>query len=213
MQKITILIADDHKLIRETWNFLFSNEPGFEVIAICGNSAEAVESAREKKPDVIMMDIDMGPFSGIEATERIRKESPGSRVIGVSMHSHPNYAKRMFQVGAKGYVTKNSSREEMIKAITDVYAGEKFICQEMKNNISNQLLAEENDEPDINSITAREREIISYIKEGLSSKEISIKLNISLKTVEVHRHNLFKKLNIKNMASLVNFVNSSPLFK
>jgi DNA-binding NarL/FixJ family response regulator len=213
MEKITILIADDHKLIRETWHFLFSNEPGFEVVAVCGNSAEAVESARLMKPDIILMDIDMTPFSGIEATERIRQESPESKVIGVSMHSHPNYAKRMFQVGAKGYVTKNSSREEMIKAIMDVNKGEKFICEEMKNNISNQLFTEENREPDINSITAREKEIIGYIKQGLSSKEISVKLNISLKTVEVHRHNLLKKLNIKNVASLVNFVNSSPLFK
>ena len=213
MEKITILIADDHKLIRETWNFLFSNEPGFEVIAVCGNSAEAVESAGLKKPDIILMDIDMTPFSGIEATERIRQESPTSKVIGVSMHSHPTYAKRMFQVGAKGYVTKNSSREEMIRAILEVNKGEKFICEEMKNNISNQLFTEDDAQPDINSITAREKEIMGYIKDGLSSKEISVKLNISIKTVEVHRHNLLKKLNLKNVASLVNFINSSPLFK
>jgi DNA-binding NarL/FixJ family response regulator len=83
----------------------------------------------------------------------------------------------------------------------------------MKDNISNQLFTEENPQPDFNSITAREKEIIGYIKEGLSSKEISVKLNISMKTVEVHRHNVLKKLNIKNVASLVNFVNSSPLFK
>jgi len=106
MENITVLIADDHKLIRETWDFLFSNEPGFEVVAVCGNSAEAVESAKVKKPDIVLMDIDMSPFSGIEATKRICIVSPQSKVIAVSMHSHLSYAKGMFLAGAKGYVLK-----------------------------------------------------------------------------------------------------------
>jgi DNA-binding NarL/FixJ family response regulator len=125
------------------------------------------------------------------------------------MHSQPAYAKKMLQIGAKGYVTKNSSKEEMIKAIMEVYKGNKFICDEIKNIISDQLLTEQTDSPNINSLTEREIQIINYIKEGSSSKEIATSLNISLKTVEVHRHNILKKLKLKNSASLVNFIVTS----
>lgn len=206
------MIADDHKLIRETWSYILNNDDRFEVIAECGDSELAVEIAREKKPDIILMDINMMPISGFEATERIRKLSPASKIIGVSMHSQPAYAKKMLQIGAKGYVTKNSSREEMIKAILEVFGGNKYICDEIKNNISELILEENKDVPNVNALTEREIQIINLIKEGLSSKEIASELNISLKTVEVHRHNVLKKLKLKNSASLVNFINNSATY-
>ena len=163
MNKITILIADDHKLIRETWSYILNGDPRFQVIAECGDSQEAVDLAREKRPNIILMDINMAPFSGLEATEKIRKVAPGSRVIGVSMHSQPAYAKKMLQMGARGYVTKNSSKEEMIKAILEVNYGNKYICDEIKNIISEQLLDEHEDSPNINSLTEREMQILSLI--------------------------------------------------
>jgi DNA-binding NarL/FixJ family response regulator len=209
MEKITILIADDHKLIRETWTYILNSDQRFQVIAECGDSEQAVELAKQKRPHIILMDINMTPFSGFEATEQIRKVSPGSKIIGVSMHSQPAYAKKMLQVGAKGYVTKNSSKEEMFTAITEVYKGNKYVCDEIKTIISDQLLDENQDMPSINSLTEREIQIINHIREGLSSKEIASKLEISLKTVEVHRHNILKKLKLKNSASLVNFINSN----
>lgn len=212
MQKISVMIADDHKLIRETWSYILNNDDRFEVIAECGDSELAVEIAREKKPDIILMDINMMPITGFEATERIRKLSPASKIIGVSMHSQPTYAKKMLQIGAKGYVTKNSSREEMIKAILEVFGGNKYICDEIKNNISELILEENKDVPNVNALTEREIQIINLIKEGLSSKEIASELNISLKTVEVHRHNVLKKLKLKNSASLVNFINNSATY-
>ena len=135
MEKISILIADDHKLIRETWSFILNNDSRFVVVAECCDSEQAVEMARTKKPQIVLMDINMTPISGFEATEKIRKVSPGSKVIGVSMHSQPAYAKKMLQIGARGYVTKNSSKEEMITAILEVHAGNKYICDEIKNNI------------------------------------------------------------------------------
>lgn len=208
MEKISILIADDHKLIRETWSFILNNDPRFQVVAECGNSEQAVEMARVKKPQVVLMDINMTPMSGFEATEKIRRVSPGSKVIGVSMHSQPAYAKKMLQIGARGYVTKNSSKEEMIAAILEVQAGNKYICDEIKNNISELVLEENKDVPNVNALTEREIQIINLIKEGQSSKEIASALNISLKTVEVHRHNILKKLKLKNSASLVNFINN-----
>ena len=125
------------------------------------------------------------------------------------MHSQPAYAKKMLQIGARGYVTKNSSKEEMIKAILEVNEGSKYICEEIKNNISELVLEENKDVPNVNALTEREIQIINLIKEGQSSKEIASTLNISLKTVEVHRHNVLKKLKLKNSASLVNFINQS----
>lgn len=209
MEKITILIADDHKLIRETWTYILNSDERFEVVAECGDAEQAVELARELKPDIVLMDINMAPFNGFEATEKIRKGSPESKVIGVSMHSQPAYAKKMLQVGARGYVTKNSSKEEMFNAITEVFRGNKYVCDEIKTIISDQLLDDNQDTPSINSLTEREMQIIHHIREGHSSKEIATQLDISLKTVEVHRHNILKKLKLKNSASLVNFINSS----
>jgi DNA-binding NarL/FixJ family response regulator len=212
MEKISVLIADDHKLIRETWSYILNNDSRFEVIAECGDSEMAVEMSKTMRPQIVLMDINMMPISGFEATERIRKVSPVSKVIGVSMHSQPAYAKKMLQIGAKGYVTKNSSKEEMIKAIMEVHQGNKYICEEIKNNISEQVLEENTDTPNVNALTEREIQIINLIKEGQSSKEIAGVLSISLKTVEVHRHNILKKLKLKNSASLVNFMNNTATY-
>ena len=212
MEKISVLIADDHKLIRDTWSFILNNDPRFQVIAECGDSEQAVEAAKLKRPNIVLMDINMMPISGFEATEKIRKVSPASKIIGVSMHSQPAYAKKMLQIGAKGYVTKNSSKEEMMKAILEVHQGNKYICEEIKNNISELVLEENKDVPNVNALTEREIQIINLIKDGQSSKEIAGQLNISLKTVEVHRHNVLKKLKLKNSASLVNFINNTAAY-
>src|SRR4029078_11203483 len=142
MEKINVLIADDHKLIRETWSYILNSDSRFHVIAECGDSEQAVEVTKQKRPHIVLMDINIMPISGFEATERIKKVSPNTKVIGVSMHSQPAYAKKMLQIGAKGYVTKNSSKEEMIKAILEVNEGSKYICEEIKNNISELVLAE-----------------------------------------------------------------------
>ncbi|MGB8190691.1 MAG: response regulator transcription factor [Chitinophagaceae bacterium] len=207
MEAISILIADDHKLIRDTWSFILNTDERFKVVAECSNGEEAIEQAKNKRPQIVLMDINMTPVSGLEATKQIRKVSPGSRIIGVSMHSQPAYAKKMLQIGAKGYVTKNSSREEMFKAIMEVHRGNRYICDEVKNIISEQIM-DDGPSQGINALSERELQIVKLIKEGFSSKEISAQLNISLKTVEVHRHNILKKLNLKNSAALVNYINT-----
>ncbi|MCO5238671.1 MAG: response regulator transcription factor [Chitinophagaceae bacterium] len=208
--KINILIVDDHKLIRDTWSFILNSDPRFQVIAETDSGKSAIELAENHHPDIILMDINMSPMNGFDATKEIRKISPESRIIGVSMHSQPAYAKKMLQVGAMGYITKNSSKEEMIGAISEVAQGNKYICQEVKTILSEQIL-EDNEKPDINLLSQREVEIIDLIKQGHSSKEIAQSLNITLKTVEVHRHNILKKLNLKNTAALVNFINNAGI--
>ncbi|WP_152267674.1 response regulator [Agriterribacter humi] len=208
--KITILIVDDHKLIRDTWSFILNSDPRFQVIAETDSGKDAIGLAENNHPNIVLMDINMSPMNGFEATKEIRKVSPESKIIGVSMHSQPAYAKKMLQVGAMGYITKNSSKEEMIGAISEVAHGNKYICHEVKAILSEQIL-EDNEKPDINLLSQREIEIIDLIKQGQSSKEIAQQLNITLKTVEVHRHNILKKLNLKNTAALVNFINNAGM--
>lgn len=211
MEKITILIADDHMLVRETWSFILNTDPRFKVIAESGSGEEAVELAKQLRPNIVIMDINLPGMNGIEATQLIRKFSPASKILGVSLHTQPTYARKMIQKGAMGYVTKNSSREEMFKAIMEVHEGRRYICDEIKNILSEQVLNGEDQPTGLNALSQREIEIINFIKKGFSSKEIAESLDISVKTVEVHRYNILKKLNLKNSAALVNYINNSQL--
>ncbi len=211
MGKITVMIVDDHTLIRETWSFLLGRNENFEVIAEVGDGQKAIDLARDKRPNIILLDINMSPINGFDVLKMVKKQSPMSKVIAVSMHSQPAYAKKMLRLGAKGYVTKNSPRQEMIDAIMEVYNGNTYICQEVKNILSDQMLSEEDNSAGLNQLSEREIEVINHIRDGLSSKEIAEKLAISIKTVEVHRHNILKKLKVKNTASLINYINSSGL--
>jgi two-component system, NarL family, invasion response regulator UvrY len=212
MSKITIMIVDDHTLIRETWSYLLGRNEDLEVIAELGDGQRAIEIARDKRPNIVLLDINMSPLNGFDILKMIRKLSPGSKVIAVSMHSQPAYAKKMLRLGARGYVTKNSPRKEMLDAIHQVCAGNVYICQEVKNILSEQMMNEEEGGGDgLNQLSEREIEVINLIRNGMSSKEIADKLAISIKTVEVHRHNILKKLKVKNTASLINYINSSGL--
>jgi DNA-binding NarL/FixJ family response regulator len=208
MEKISILIVDDHKLVREIWSFILNNDPRFRVIAETSSGERSIELARELKPDIIIMDINLPDISGIDATQQIRKYYPGAKILAVSLHTQPSYAKAIMKKGAMGYVTKSSSKEEMFKAINEIYRGMKYICKEMKNNLSGSIINESSQPQGINALSLREIKIIDFIKKGDSSKEIAQELCISVKTVEVHRYNILRKLNLKNSASLVNFINS-----
>ncbi len=207
MKKITILLVDDHKLIRDSWSFILNSDSRFMVVGETSNPEEAVSIAKKTNPRIVLMDINMTPVNGFEGTKMIRRSSPDARVIGISMHSMPAYARRMLQIGAMGYVTKNSSKDELLNAILEVDEGNKYVCEEVKNILAQQELDEDNGRADMNSLSRRELDIVQLIKEGLSSREIALQLDISLKTVEVHRYNILKKLNLKNTAALVNFIN------
>jgi two-component system invasion response regulator UvrY len=197
--------------VRETWSFILNTDERFNVVAESGSGEDAVEQAKLLRPNVVIMDINLPGINGIEATQLIRKFSPGSKILGVSLHTQPTYARKMIQKGASGYVTKNSSREEMFKAIMEIQGGKKYICDEIKNILSEQVISGDEPNAGLNSLSQREIEIIAFIKKGNSSKEIADALNISVKTVEVHRYNILKKLNLKNAAALVNFINNSQL--
>ena len=121
------------------------------------------------------------------------------------MNSMPDYARRMLQMGAMGYVTKNSSKDELMASIVEVNNGKKYICDEVKNILAHQELEDEGGPPDMNVLSRRQIDVVKLIKEGLTSKEIALQLDITVKTVEVHRYNILNKLNLKNTAALVSF--------
>ena len=119
--KIRIIIVDDHQMIRETWKMVLEQDSRFEIIAECANGAEAIQAVEDIKADIILMDINMRPVNGFEATKKILKQSPSIRIIGTSVNNQPSYARNMLQLGARGYVTKDSTKDEMIKAIIAVH--------------------------------------------------------------------------------------------
>jgi len=132
MKKIRILIAEDHKLLRETWTTLLNNDPRFVVVAACSDTEEAVLRARLELPDIILMDIKIIPFDGFQATARLREVSPDSKTIGLSLFTELKYVQKMFAAGARGYMTKNSAREEMYEAIVKVHNGKCYVCSEIR---------------------------------------------------------------------------------
>lgn len=207
-KKIRIVIADDHLLIAETWATLINMDPDFEVIKVFHNTQSLIEEISELKPDIAILDININPFSGIEATKMIRRLAPGTKIIGVSMHNQPSFAKKMMRNGAMGYVTKSSNKTEMYEAIRAVMRGEKFICAEIQRNITNQVLMDDDDNK-LSRLTEREIEIIKLIKNGSTNKEIAEKLFLSPRTVETHRARILKKLDLKNSLSLVKYINES----
>jgi two-component system invasion response regulator UvrY len=209
MQPIKLFIVDDHTLLREAFKMTLASHPHFLVIGEAGDGENAVELVPRLRPDVITMDINLPGISGIEATKQIRRMLPGAKVLGISLHTQPSYARKMMKAGAYGYVTKNTSTNEMFKAIMEVYAGKKYICAEIKNILSGHITGED-EEAKIESLSLREIEVIKHIKDGRSSKEIAQALFISVKTIEVHRYNILKKLRLKNVAALVNFINNHP---
>lgn len=139
MEKITIVIVDDHRLVRETWSFILNSDRRFKVIGECETGEEAVALVPQLQPDVVIMDINLPGISGIDATKQITLSGCSSKIVGVSLHSDPNYARRMMQEGAMGYVTKNSSREEMFEAICQIQSGNRYVCQEVKSILSEIL--------------------------------------------------------------------------
>lgn len=211
MKKITIAVVDDHKLVREMWRELFASNVEIEITGESGEFNDAIEMIKNKRPDIVLLDINLSQSSGFDAVPLIRKFSPGTKVIAVSMHSQPAYAKKMLNLGAKGYVTKNSSRLEMLKAVEEVIQGKIYVCTEIKDILSEKLFSNNTESSDINDLSLREIGIIKLIREGLASKEIADRLNISVRTVEVHRHNILKKLQLKNTAALITFIHNTDL--
>ncbi len=206
MKKVNIVVVDDHMMIREMWTRLFEGNLMMQVVGESGTFDEAIAVVTEKQPDVVLLDINLPNASGLDAVPLINKFSPATNIIGVSMHNQPALAKKMIKLGAKGYVTKNSPHQEIFSAIHEVMKGGTYICSEIKQILSEKAMNGDADQKGIKDLSMREIEVVNLIRMGLSSREIGEKLNISTKTIEVHRYNILKKLSLKNTAALINFI-------
>jgi DNA-binding NarL/FixJ family response regulator len=207
MQKITILIVEDFQLVREVWAMLFNKDPRFQVLAMCESAEEGFEKARELNPDVVLTDINLKGMDGFELTKAITEIMPHIKILAVSMHVQVCYVQKIIRAGAMGYVTKNSPIEEMFAAVMSVYNSQRFICEEIRQLLAAQVTGDATQVSKLLSL--REMEVIDHLKQGHSSTEIAKILNLSKKTVEVHRYNIMKKLNVKNTAALINHMNTS----
>jgi two-component system invasion response regulator UvrY len=207
MNPIHIIIIDDHMLVREAWGMILNKDPRFLVVAQSGDAEQGIEFCRQHRPEIVLLDINLPGMSGMDAVPLIRKFAPCTKIIGVSLHTQVAYVRKMMQSGASGYITKNSHKEEMIEALIEVYEGRKYICKEIKDILAVGMMGEETEERNVNALSIREIQIIDLVRKGFSSKEIARAISISVKTVEVHRYNILKKLHLKNAAALVNFMN------
>lgn len=207
MGKTRLYFVDDHKMVIDMWTTLLSADPRYEIVGKAFDGETALAEIKDLYPHIILLDISMPGLSGVPLLKQIKALIPSVKVLSVSMHTNIAMVKNILQNGARGYVSKTSTYDEMITAIESVRNGDTFISADIKEQIIGNVIKNEEAEPDINSLTRRELEIAQMIKEGLTSKEISERLFISLRTVEVHRHNLFKKLNVRNAAGLINLIN------
>lgn len=199
------MIVEDQGLIRHALASLLKRMDGFEVTGSVGNGAEALKYLETARPDIILMDIKMPQMNGIEATRKINEKMPWIKIIGLSMYDHPTFIKEMLRNGAKGFLSKDCAYEELREAIQTVYAGESYLCKNVSKVVidefsKNSTVAEITG---IQSLTSREVEIIQLLAEGNITKEIAGKLFISEKTVDRHKTNILKKMNLKNTAQLV----------
>ena len=136
LAKIRLIIVDDHQMVRETWKLILQQDKRIDVVAECSSGSEAIDVACSLLPDVMLMDINMFPVNGFEATRKIIKACPDIKIIGVSVNDQIGYARNMFQLGARGFVTKNTSQEEMIEGIIDVFNGKTFLCSELRDKMN-----------------------------------------------------------------------------
>ena len=202
---ISILLADDHRIIRDGLRSLLSTMPDMEVVGEAENGRQALRIARKYNPDLVIMDISMPDLNGIEATRQILAESPGTKVLALSMHSDRQFVIQMFRAGVSGYLLKNGAFEELVLAIDTVRKNETYLSPKIAGVLVRDLLETTEDNSASSVLTPREREVLQLIAEGRSTKEIASDLNVSVKTVETHRRQIMDKLELRSVAELTKF--------
>ena len=209
MKPLRILIVDDHEVIRRGLRSLLSSRPEWEVCGEAADGRTAIERARTLQPDIILMDIGMSELNGIESTELITKKYPGIKVIALTMYDDHNRIMKMLKAGVKGYILKNTSKDELIEAIETVASGESYYTKDVMNVVMKESVQKKNDPLAV--LTKREIQIIQLVVRSMTSKEIADKLSLSELTVSTHRKNAMQKLELKNTAALVKFAMDNNL--
>ena len=208
MDKIRLLLVDDHEVVRTGLRMLLEHQPDMEIVGEASTGAEALELAAKAEPDVIVMDITLPDFSGIEATRRIKQTRPEVAVIALTIHEDEGYFFEMLQAGAAGYVPKRAAPEDLITAIRAAYNGEIYLYPSLAKALVSDFLSRSHTGPEDNTLealTPREAEVLELLAEGLSNDEIAEKLVISPHTVARHRENLMRKLGLHSKSELVKY--------
>ncbi len=202
--KIRCLIADDHVLVRQGIRRLLQDEQDVEIVGEAGDAAEALKGVMELRPDIVLMDIGMPGFSSFDATRVIQTDYPQTRVIFLTMHESQDYVMQGLQAGAAGYLLKDTPADKLASVLRDVHRGGKFVSPEVLGGLlDNGKFGQERPRPSRTSLTPRETEIMKLLAEGNTVRKIAGMLGLSLKTVEAHKFNLMRKLDIHNKAELV----------
>jgi len=210
---IKILIADDHRIVREAIGSMMNNELGLEVVGQAEDGRRAVQLARELQPNVIVMDIAMPNLNGIEATRQIVHELPGVKVIALSERSDRRSVLEMLKAGASGYVLKQCAFQELVSAIRNVVSSQTYLSPQISEAVVEEYLnpSSKHDDSVYSVLTPREREVLQLITEGKSAKAIARELHVSVKTPEWHRSQIMKKLGVRSIAELVKYAISEGL--
>jgi DNA-binding NarL/FixJ family response regulator len=193
-----ILLVDDHPLVREGLRARLSVVPGLAVVGEAGDAAQALEQLESSRPDLVLMDVGMKQVDGIQLTARLLERRPGLHVLMLSMYDNPEYVNRALRAGARGYVLKEAPSEEIVAAIASVGAGQVFLSPQLAGRAARSGQARP-------LLSARESEILGCLARGQSSKQIGEQLGMSVRTVETHRHNIRRKLNLGGQAELIKY--------
>lgn len=202
-KKIRILLADDHAILRKGVRMMIDSEPDLEVVGEAKTGREAIDEARNLRPDIVLMDVSMPELNGIEGTRRICEELSQTKVIGLSMHRDSVYVREILRAGARGYLLKDSEDDDLIRAIRAVARGEAFLSPAVSDAVLSDYRKHVSNPVDL--LTSREREVLAMIAEGKTNKEIANSLNLSVYTVESHRGSVMDKLNLHNTGDIVRF--------
>jgi DNA-binding NarL/FixJ family response regulator len=204
-----IFLCDDHQLILDGLKNILREEPDLVFSGEANDGAQALKTLEILQPDLVLMDIDMPVMNGLEATQQIRKKYPNVKVMILTMHDEPSLVRKIMEIGANGYMLKNSDQSELVVAIKNVLAGSMHFPEEILNGKKPEkeeiFSIKPSDSVLISQLTEREIEILKMIADGLSNKEIGDQLFISHRTVDTHRTNLMKKLDVHNIAGLIRF--------
>jgi two-component system, NarL family, nitrate/nitrite response regulator NarL len=210
-QTIRVLVADDHPVVRKGLHSCLARQEGLKIVGEAADGQEAVRKALELAPDVVLMDISMPNLSGLAATEMLRKEAPPVKVLILSVHGNKEYLYRIIQAGAHGYVSKEASPEELLRAIESVHKGAPFFSPEAAQAALSQIVNNGGKAEPFAQLTDREREVLVLIAEGQSNKEIAGRLGIGVRTIETHRERIMRRLDIHSIAGLTKFAIANGL--
>jgi DNA-binding NarL/FixJ family response regulator len=202
-KKTRILLADDHAVVRHGFRMILDAQSDLEVVGEVSNGREAVEQAGKLQPDVVVMDVTMPELNGIEATRRIAEASPRTRVLALSMHKDAVYVREILRAGARGYLLKDSPGGDFLNAVRVVARGEGYLSPAVSDAVLTDYRKHVTNPLDL--LTSREREVLQWIAEGKTNKEIATALNLSVYTVEAHRGKIMEKLNLHSSGELVRF--------